>query len=192
MTQRPARPQWTGVDTYADPLGRFTFRFPSDWHRFELDHNLEGVLFAPAQFEPQTFISAWVRKLDTNVVLEDQPLLREGVAEGLAQLGELEIESEDDSAYGNLLKFERIYTFHDGSATRKRKVWIMYVDKWQIVLTYQGESPEEYEYWLPMGNYAFFHFNIPQELWFATDRDLNQPSPLAEPERVKRGRQSQA
>lgn len=191
MTERPARPRWTGVDTYQDTLGRFSFRFPMDWQRFELDNNLEGVMFSPQPSNPQTFISAWVTRLDTHVVLEDQPTLRQGVAEGLAQLGALQIESQDDSAYGNLLKFERIYTFHDGAATRKRKTWIMYVDTWQIVLTYQGESPEEYEYWLPMGNYAFMHFNVPEALWFATDRDLNKPSPRPEAERVKRGRQSQ-
>jgi hypothetical protein len=192
MTERPARPRWTGVDTYKDPHGRFTFRYPMDWHRFELEHNLEGVMFAPQQNDPKTFISAWIRKLDTSVVLEDEPVLRDGVAEGLQHLSELNIESADDSAYGNLLKFERIYTFHDGTGTRKRRTWIMYVDQWQMVLTYQGESPEEYEYWLPMGNYTFFHFTIPPELWFATDRDLNQPSRVAAPERIKRGRQSQA
>lgn len=191
MTERPPRPRWTGVETYVDPHGRFSFRYPSDWQRFELDNNLDGVMFSPQPSDPQTFLSAWVTKLDTNVVLEDQPTLRQGVAEGLAQLGALQIESQDDGAYGNLLKFERVYTFQDGAATRKRKTWIMYVDTWQIVLTYQGESPEEYEYWLPMGNYAFFHFTIPPELWFATDRDLSKASPIPEAERVKRGRQSQ-
>jgi hypothetical protein len=192
MTERPPRPQWTGVDTYADTKGRFTFRFPINWHRFELDNGLEGVLFSPEQSDPQTYISAWVKELETSVVLEDEPVLREGVGLGLEQLSESAIESEENSSYGNLLKFERVYTFHDGVATRKRKVWLMFVDRWQIVLTYQGSSPEEYEYWLPMGNYAFFHFIIPPELWFATDRDLNKASPVPEPERVKRGRQSQA
>ena len=43
---------------------------------------------------------------------------------------------------------------------RKRKQWLLYVDIWLIVLTWQGSSPEEYEYWLPMGNYAFATFNL--------------------------------
>ena len=31
-----------------------------------------------------------------------------------------------------------------------------------------------YEHWLPMGNYAYGTFQIPEALWFATDRDLLQ------------------
>jgi hypothetical protein len=46
------------------------------------------------------------------------------------------------------------------------------VDKWQIALTYQGSSPEEYEYWFALANYSFATFTIPEALWFATDRDL--------------------
>jgi hypothetical protein len=41
------------------------------------------------------------------------------------------------------------------------------------VVAYQGETVEEYEYWLPMGNHSFHHFVIPEALWFATDRDLS-------------------
>lgn len=148
-TERPPRPRFIGVDTYADPHGRFTFRYPSDWYRFALDNGLEGVLFSPERENPQTFFSAWVRRLDAEAVAEDLPLLQKGVAEGLAQLPQCVVESSSDDTYGNLIKFERIYTFRDGDDTRKRKVWIMYVAQWQIVLTYQGRTPEEWEYWLP-------------------------------------------
>jgi hypothetical protein len=190
MTERPARPRWTGIDTYVDPHGRFHYRVPLDWHRFELDNGLEGVMFSPQAENPQTYFSSWARKLDEHIVAEDLPVLRTGVAEGLRQLPECRIESEDEGTYGNLLKFERIFTFRDGDAVRKRKIWILYVDYWQIVLTYQGESPEEWEYWLPMGNYAFMHFTIPQELWFATDRDLTKVSVPQATERVPRGRKA--
>lgn len=187
-TERPARPRFTGIDTYIDPHGRFTFRYPSDWNRFELDFGMDGVLFSPERENPQTFFSAWVRQLDAEAVAEDIPLLQKGVAAGLAQLADCNTESSSDDSYGNLLKFERIYTFRDGDAVRKRRVWIMYVAQWQIVLTYQGSSPEEWEYWLPMGNYAFALFNMPPELWFATDRDLSKKTGLPKKERIKRGR----
>ena len=72
----------------------------------------------------------------------------------------------------NLVKLERIYTFDEDGVTRKRRVWTMYVDSWLIVVVWQGSTPEEYAYWLPMGNYAFSTFELPQALWFATDRDL--------------------
>jgi uncharacterized protein YndB with AHSA1/START domain len=56
-TARPPRPRFIGVDTYCDPHGRFTFRYPTDWHRFELDNGLEGVLFSPEREDPKTFFA---------------------------------------------------------------------------------------------------------------------------------------
>ena len=37
------------------------------------------------------------------------------------------------------------------------------------VVVFQGETPEEYHYWLPMGNYCFTSFQLPMALWYATD-----------------------
>ena len=192
MIERPARPRWTGINTYADAKGRFTYRVPLDWHRFELDNGLDGVMFSYQAEDPQTYFSSWVRKLDTSVVAEDLPVLRSGVSDGLAQLPETEILSSEEGTYGNMIKFERIFTFRDGGAIRKRRIWILYVDYWQIVLTYQGESPEEWEYWLPVGNYAFMHFTVPEALWFATDRDLTKAATSTKQPRVPRGKKSGA
>jgi hypothetical protein len=69
---------------------------------------------------------------------------------------------------------------------RKRKVWAMYVGKWLIVMTYQGETVEEWEYWYAMANQSFFHFVIPPELWFSMDRDLTVKGTPAT--RVPRGK----
>jgi hypothetical protein len=41
-----------------------------------------------------------------------------------------------------------------------------------MCLTLHGSSPEENQYWFAMANYAFLTFEIPEALWFATDRDL--------------------
>lgn len=175
--ERPYPPRFRGVTTYRDPSGRFAFRYPSDWHTYELADDREGAMFSPEADEPATYFAAWIGKLDEHVVAEDLETLREGVEEGLSQLSEYTAESGHDDTYGNLVKFERTYTFREGDAVRKRRVWMMYVDEWQLVLVYQGSSPEEYKYWLPMGNYSFSTFELPQELWFATDRDLNAYRP---------------
>jgi hypothetical protein len=172
MTERP-RPRFRGVRTYQDPQGRFTFRHPSDWHEFELTEDREGVMHAPEAEDPRTYFAVWIQDLGQKVVAEDLEELRSGVDEGLSKLPECEVESRSDDLLGNLVKLERVYTFRDGDATRKRRVWVMYVDRWQMVVTFQGESPEEYRHWLPMGNYAFSTFDIPEALWFATDRDLS-------------------
>lgn len=174
-TDRPPRPKFTGVDTFIDTKGRYQFRYASDWHRYELDGHPEGVIFSPYpnQEAPKTFVSAYVVPLEFEVVAEDMDDLSVAVHEGLQQLEDLKIEQAADDAYGNMLKFDRTFTFREGDAIRKRHAWILYVGTWQIVMAYQGESIEDYEYWLPMGNTMFFHIKIPDELWFATDRDLN-------------------
>jgi hypothetical protein len=174
-SDRPPRPRFTGVDTYQDPKGRYQFRFASDWYRYELDGHPEGVMFSPYpnQTSPKTFVSAYAVPLEFDVVAEDLEDLSVAVQEGLQQFQSLNIEQSTDDAYGNLLKFDRTFTFQEDDAVRKRHTWILYVGKWQIVFAYQGESIEDYEYWLPMGNTMYFHIKIPDELWFATDRDLN-------------------
>ena len=172
MTTRQP-PRFYGVGTYQDPLGRFSFRHPTTWHQFELDDNREGVLFSPETENPQTWFSVWVSDLDAHVVAEDLEDLKLGLDEGLARLAECRVESETGEPLGNLIKFERVFTFREDGMTRKRKLWLLYVDKWQMVVTWQGATEEEYEYWLSMGNYAFNTFTIPEALWFATDRDLS-------------------
>jgi hypothetical protein len=137
MTQRPP-PRFYGVRTYADPLGRFTARSPTTWHQFELEDNREGVLFSPQAENPRTWFSVWVSKLDEHVVAEDLEDLKLGVDEGLSQLADCKIELSTEEPLGNLIKFERIYTFREDDVTRKRRMWILYVDKWQMVVTYQG------------------------------------------------------
>jgi len=172
-TTREGRPRFTGVSTYQDPLGRFSFRHPSDWHDFELADDREGVMYSPEDSEfPQTYFAAWITKLDDAVVAEDLGTLQEGIDAGLSQLAHCEIESSKDDVLGNLVKLERVYSFDEGDARRKRRVWTLYVDTWRIVLVFQGSTVDEYAYWLPMGNYAYSTFDLPEALWFATDRDM--------------------
>jgi hypothetical protein len=172
MTKRPP-PRYYGVRTYRDPHGRFSFQYPSDWHVFELEENRDGLMVSPEAENPQTWFSVWISQLELNVVAEDLEDLKDGVDEGLSQLPEIKVESASEETLNSLIKFERIYTFREGDMIRKRKSWLLYVDTWLMVVTYQGANEEEYAYWLPMGNYSFFRFELPEALWFATDRDLS-------------------
>src|SRR5579884_4056083 len=164
MTKRQP-PRFIGVTTYQDPLGRFSFRYPTDWYEYGLE-GMEGVRYAPSAEDPNTSFTAWVTALEESIVAEDLADLRAGVDEGLATLAECKIESGSEIVLGNLIKFERVFTFREDGVVRKRKLWLLYVDKWQIVLTWQGATEDEYEHWLPMGNYAFATFNLPEALWF--------------------------
>src|SRR5262245_29176453 len=172
MTQRPP-PRYYGIITYRDPHGRFSFQYPSDWHVFELEDQREGLLVSPEAENPQTWFSVWVSRLELKVVAEDLAELKDGVDEGLQLLTDVKVESASEDALNNLIKFERVYTFREGETIRKRRSWFLYVDTWLMVVTYQGATEEEYAYWLPMGNYSFLRFELPEALWFATDRDLS-------------------
>ncbi len=170
IDRKPAR--FTGIRTYNDPLGRFTIRHPTDWEQFELEDGRDGVMWVPDTRDLETNFSVWLTELEEGVVAEDLEALKEGVDEGLASLPDCHVESAEEETISNIVKFERVFTFtHDGR-TAKRKTWILYVDVWQMVLTWQGSTEEEYKYWLAMANYSFATFNLPEALWFATDREL--------------------
>lgn len=188
MTERPPRPVWRGIGMYRDPQGRFGCRHPMDWYQFELDPGREGVLFSPQAANPQTFISVWISKLEDMVEAEDADLLSKSLNQGLQQLPGYVSESSSDDVFDNLVRLERVYTFEENGVTRKRKVWYAYVATWLMVIAYQGETVEEFEYWLPMGNYLFMTFDLPEALWFATDRDMSKRITQAKEEPVQRGK----
>jgi hypothetical protein len=173
---RPPVPKFVGVDTYTDKDNRFQFRYPTDWAKFEIEGQADSVLFSPYrdQASPKTFISGYARDLDFDATAEDLEDLTLAVTEGLEQFAGLKIEHASNDVFGNLIKFDRTFTFVENGVTRKRHTWIMYVGRFQIVFAYQGESVEDYDYFLPMGNTLFFHIKIPDSFWYSTDRDLNK------------------
>lgn len=179
MTTRET-PKFTGVTTYRDPQGRYSFRYPVDWHTFELADEREGVMVSPIADNPQTYFSVWISQLDYAVVAEDFDDLRAGIEEGLQQLADCHVHESHDDVMSNLIKFERLITFRDGDVVRERRFWVMYVDTLLFVVTLQGETEAEYAYWLAMANHSFSSFTLPQELWFATDRDLQGQQPRPE------------
>jgi hypothetical protein len=132
----------------------------------------DGVMFSPQGTDPTTWFSAWSTRLEHKVLAEDLDLLREGVDEGLSQLPGLRVIESSDRTFGNMLRFERVYTFEEGGQVRKRRVRMVYAYKWLIVLLAQGESPEEYDYWRMMLQDFYDYFDLAQELWFASDREL--------------------
>jgi hypothetical protein len=131
-------------------------------------------MYSPESEEPETWFAVWATRLPDKVVAEDQDMLREGVDEGLSQLPGLSVESTSEAVFGNLLRFERVYSFDENGATRRRKVWMLYVYKWLFALVAQGASADEYRHWSMMLEDCFDDFNLAPALWFASDRELGQ------------------
>lgn len=173
MKTRSGLPLFTGITTYRDPLGRFSFRHPSDWLRADLEEDREGVHVRPEQDDLSTYFAIWISSCDTHVTAGDLPELRRGFDDGMARLPGLNVEFASEDTLNNIVRVERLLTFTEsGRSRRKRKTWALYVDTFQILVAYQGSTVREYDYWLPMGNYCFQTFELPHELWFATDPEL--------------------
>jgi hypothetical protein len=163
------RPKYTGIKTHVDPHGRFLFRYPSDWHEHELADGRDGVMYSPEPETPSTWFAVWATRLQDSIVAGDLDVLREGVDEGLYQLPGVRVESASEDLFGDMIRFERVYTFRENGATRRRKVWMLYVYKWALALIAQGASPEEYDHWSMMLEDCFGDFDLAPTLWFASD-----------------------
>lgn len=171
MTDRE-RPKYRGIRTFRDRHGRFEFRYPSDWHVFELSDDRDGVMVSPEAQDPATYFCVWATRLQDAIVPEDLDVLREGVGEGLSQLPGLSIESASEDVIGNLVRLRRVYTFEQDGSIRRRKVWMLYVYKWLFALVAQGANADEYEHWSMMLEDCFDDFDLAPALWFASDREL--------------------
>lgn len=179
---RSGRPRFTGITTYSDEQGRYEFRHPWGWERSDLDDDRDGVIVRPEADDEATYFAVWVSELKLSVVADDLPDLRAGLDDGLAQLADLQVEDSQDATYNNIVKLDRVITFTEDGQTRKRRLWAMYADRWQFLVAFQGSTVEEYHYWLPMGNYCYSAFQLPQALWFATDPTVaDKPPESAEP-----------
>ena len=173
MTQEE-RPMYRGIRTHRDPQGRFEFRYPKGWQRYELSEDRDGVMYSPDAEDPQTWFAVWAVRLQDAVVAEDVEILREGIDEGIWQLPGLHIESASEDIFDNLIRFKRVYTFCQDGATRKRKVWMIYVHTWLFVLVAQGADVQAYDRWSIMLDDCLNTFDLSQVLWFASDRELGK------------------
>ena len=54
MTSTRPTPKFVGIDTYRDAQGRYSVRFPSDWHQFDIDFGRDGRLFSPSATNTHT------------------------------------------------------------------------------------------------------------------------------------------
>jgi hypothetical protein len=165
----PAR--FEGVVIYPDPEGAFEIRYPLNWHKFEVTQGSGGILFSPYPDHQAAWVAVWKVKISKPAYAADRELIRQGLDEGLLQLGEnVQVVSQSEEVIGNLLRFERIVTFTNQSESLKRRHWLFFAYKHQINLVYQAREAE-YSHWSGMAYYSFHTFRLPEHLWFATDAE---------------------
>ena len=128
----------------------FSFFIPRDWHKFEWADERQGVIYGPDQSDPLTIFAVEFQNLGTLIAADDLDILAEGFYESIEQLPGVEIESRKQKVTGKLLELEAKYTYEEQGDTRKRWVRQFYQDTRQIVMTAQGKTPEQYDYWLPL------------------------------------------
>jgi transcriptional regulator with XRE-family HTH domain len=80
----------------------------------------------------------------------DEELATQGFFEAIEQLPEANIEVRNQKVAGKQLELEAKYTYLDQDEIRKCWVRVFYHETRQIIMTAQGATPEEYDYWLPM------------------------------------------
>jgi len=166
MPDEEPRPSFTGLAVARNLEYHFSFLYPDGWHTFDLEtDDGQGIIVAPSPVDTANSFSVEARDLGTTLTEEDLPTLREGFMAGLQDLPDVQIESQDDFAIGDLLGVEAVLTYREGDATRKRWVRLLYQKSIQARVIAQGASPAEYDYWLPMLTQAMRTFQFAD--WWA-------------------------
>ena len=149
----PDLPVFHGLIVYRHLRHRFSLLYPEGWPQQHLDErDGGGVAFSPNPDEPATYMLVQSHRLRVRVRPDDLDTLHEGFLDGLRQLPDLQIESEEAHAVDPLIDLQARHTYRDGDATRKRWIRVLYQDRVQISLIAQGASVAAFDYWLPMFN----------------------------------------
>lgn len=143
-------PAYTGLTLYHDDKGGYSIWVPTDWVKVDLKSNHHGWLFSPYPDDFNTSIVVEKHRLKVTVVPDDVPVLREAFHNALQALPGVEIESTDENLSESVNIFEARFTFLEGEDRRKRWVRNVYWGDGQLVITAQGRTPEDFQYWLPM------------------------------------------
>jgi hypothetical protein len=172
----PAR--FEGIVIYPDPDGAFEVRYPLNWHKFEVTHQKGGILFSPYSDHAYVWVAAWKDYISKWVTSKDIAILREGLDEGLQQLGEeVQILEQSEEIIGDLIRLERLVSFMVDCVSYKRRQWVFYAHQYIINLVYQARL-EEFHHWSGMAYYSFHTFRLPDHIWFMTDQERPATEPV--------------
>ena len=160
-------PQFTGITSYRDPSGHYSFRHPWDWQVEALGEG--GVVLRPTAGEPATFFATMISRAGVPIEAADLAALAEGFDAGICTLPDCVQLASSTEWLGTLVRLEREFTFTEDAVTRRRHTWALYAGNLQLVIIYQGATQEVYDYWLPMGNYCYATLDLNPDSWYTPE-----------------------
>jgi hypothetical protein len=143
-------PFYTGMYNQVDKAGGYSIVIPTEWNRLPLKKSIKGMMFSPYADDVNTSILTQKRKLKFAVTADDLLMLRDGFEEGIKALPGYEIETMEASYSTSINFFDARFTFLEGDVRRKRWVRNIYWAESQLIITAQGRTVEDFDYWLPM------------------------------------------
>jgi len=150
-----------GQKIHRDTALNFSFWRPTNWHQADLA-TPHGVVYYPEE-DPRTgfYVSVTdLEALDTDITEADRHALRDGIKDGLSDLPDCRILSEQEITKEKALGFDFLITFTLDDAPCKRRLRILYQGKRQITLYGQGVPPEDYDVFKNVFDYMYLTFTF--------------------------------
>lgn len=160
MTEGRKPPIYTGVTKHLEKEAGYAIWVPTDWTKFDMKEGHWGVIYSPYKDSYDTCFLAERFTVKYPVNEDDLPVLQQAFEEGIANLPGVAVEYTKAEGRKDVVILEARFTFLEGEHQRKRWVRNIYWGTGQLVFIAQGESIEDFEYWLPMFYNTMMSFEL--------------------------------
>jgi hypothetical protein len=152
------RPKFTKVTLYNDPSNMFSFWYPPEWRVEEMDTPHRTLMLLPDPQDPATHFMIEVKDLHAPLAYDEREVILQGVKDSIGQLEESDIEKWQELGGNGRWGLEWILTFKINDQHRKRRARLLFNDRFQYAIFFQGSSQERYEYWQGMFEFVLLTF----------------------------------
>jgi hypothetical protein len=157
---RQGRPGFEGLVLQENAQWNYAFWYPKGWLCRDLGATRAGIACSPTANDLDTHFSVRVQPLPSPTAGSSIAMLRADFRAGLSRLPGLHIEPEDASTADDQANPSWTYTYRGGRELRKARTSLVYDQRALYIVTTQGATVDEYEYWLSMLNYCHRTFQI--------------------------------
>ncbi len=150
MVENRKPPIYTGLKKHLEKEAGYAIWVPSDWTRFDMTEDHWGVIYSPYTDRYDTCFMAERFRLKFSVTEADVSLLADAFQEGIMALDGVDVEEVKSEGRKDVVILEAKFTFLENGQRRKRWVRNLYWGNGQLLFIAQGETVEDFDYWLPM------------------------------------------